>query len=108
MILDNGPIYLDNHATTRVDPDVVESMLPWFTDNYGNAGSGTHAMGVEARDAVEAARKQVAQERKNNKNGNQKPKAGTSKQTVRPAVEKRMMMRDQGVKGKDARLHEPR
>ncbi len=61
MILDNGPIYLDNHATTRVDPDVVESMLPWFTDNYGNAGSGTHAMGVEARDAVEAARQQVAQ-----------------------------------------------
>jgi len=61
VILDNGPIYLDNHATTRVDPDVVESMLPWFTDNYGNAGSGTHAMGVEARDAVEAARQQVAQ-----------------------------------------------
>ena len=50
----------------------------------------------------------MAQERKNNKNGNQKPKAGTSKQTVRPAVEKRMMMIDQGVKGKDARLHEPR
>ena len=61
MIPDDGPIYLDNHATTRVDPDVVESMLPWFTDNYGNAGSGTHAMGVEARDAVEAARQQVAQ-----------------------------------------------
>ena len=61
MIPDNGPVYLDNHATTRVDPDVVESMLPWFTDNYGNAGSGTHAMGVEARDAVEAARQQVAQ-----------------------------------------------
>ena len=61
VIPDNGPVYLDNHATTRVDPDVVESMLPWFTDNYGNAGSGTHAMGVEARDAVEAARQQVAQ-----------------------------------------------
>lgn len=45
MIPDNGPVYLDNHSTTRVDPDVVESMLPWFTDNYGNAGSGTHAMG---------------------------------------------------------------
>ena len=56
----NGPVYLDNHATTRVDPDVVESMIPWFTDNYGNAGSGTHAMGTEARDAVEAARKRVA------------------------------------------------
>ena len=57
----NGPVYLDNHATTRVDPDVVKSMIPWFTDNYGNAGSGTHAMGTEARDAVEAARKRVAQ-----------------------------------------------
>ncbi len=61
MIPDNGPVYLDNHSTTRVDPDVVESMLPWFTDNYGNAGSGTHAMGTEARDAVEVARQRVAQ-----------------------------------------------
>ena len=61
MIPVNGPVYLDNHATTRVDPDVVESMIPWFTDNYGNAGSGTHAMGIEARDAVEAARQRVAQ-----------------------------------------------
>ncbi len=58
---DNGPVYLDNHATTRVDPDVVQTMLPWFTDTYGNAGSGTHAMGVEARDAVETARQRVAQ-----------------------------------------------
>ena len=60
VIPDNCPVYLDNHAATRVDPDVVESMLPWFTDNYGNAGSGTHAMGVEARDAVEAARQQLS------------------------------------------------
>ena len=44
MIPDNGSVYLDNHATTRVDPDVVQSMVPWFTDNYGNAGSGTHAI----------------------------------------------------------------
>ncbi len=58
---DDGPVYLDNHATTRVDPDVVQTMLPWFTDTYGNAGSGTHAMGVEARDAVETARQRVAQ-----------------------------------------------
>lgn len=61
MIPDNGSVYLDNHATTRVDPDVVESMIPWFSDNYGNAGSGTHAMGIQARDAVEAARQRVAQ-----------------------------------------------
>ena len=61
MIPANGLVYLDNHATTRVDPDVVESMIPWFADNYGNAGSGTHAMGIEAREAVEAARQGVAQ-----------------------------------------------
>jgi selenocysteine lyase/cysteine desulfurase len=42
-------IYLDNHATTRLDPLVLEAMLPWLTDHYGNAGSGTHALGLEAR-----------------------------------------------------------
>ncbi len=57
---DNAPVYLDNHATTRLDPDVFESMIPWFTDNYGNAGSGTHVMGTAARDAVESARRRVA------------------------------------------------
>ncbi|MCK4686362.1 MAG: aminotransferase class V-fold PLP-dependent enzyme, partial [Pirellulales bacterium] len=61
MIPDNGSVYLDNHATTRVDPDVVQSMVPWFTDNYGNAGRGTHAMGTQAREAVEVARQRVAQ-----------------------------------------------
>ena len=49
-------IYLDNHATTRLDPRVLESMLPWLTDRYGNAGSVTHDLGREAREAVEAAR----------------------------------------------------
>ena len=49
-------IYLDNHATTRLDPRVLESMLPWLTDHYGNAGSVTHEMGREAREAVDAAR----------------------------------------------------
>jgi len=49
-------IYLDNHATTRLDPRVLEAMLPWLTDHYGNAGSTTHEMGREAREAVEAAR----------------------------------------------------
>jgi cysteine desulfurase len=49
-------IYLDNHATTMLDPRVLEAMIPWLTDRYGNAGSVTHDMGREAREAVEAAR----------------------------------------------------
>jgi len=55
-----GGIYLDNHATTRLDPRVLEAMLPWLTDHYGNAGSTTHEMGREAREAVEAARETFA------------------------------------------------
>lgn len=51
-----SPIYLDNHATTRLDPRVLEAMLPWLTDAYGNAGSTTHEMGRMARSAVDAAR----------------------------------------------------
>lgn len=53
-------IYLDNHATTRLDPRVLEAMLPWLTDRYGNAGSTTHEMGREARAAVEDAREAFA------------------------------------------------
>lgn len=53
-------IYLDNHATTRVDPRVVEAMLPWFLERYGNPGSVVHPFGEEAREAVAAARGLVA------------------------------------------------
>lgn len=57
----SGVIYLDNHSTTRVDPRVVEAMLPFFSETYGNAGSSSHAFGWQARDAVEAARESLAQ-----------------------------------------------
>src|SRR4051794_30427610 len=52
-------VYMDNHATTRVDPRVIEAMLPYFDATYGNPHS-VHAAGHEARDAVEAARQSIA------------------------------------------------
>jgi len=55
------PIYLDHHATTPVDPRVVESMLPFFSTSFGNASSKHHSFGWSARDAVAIARRQVAE-----------------------------------------------
>lgn len=59
--LSRHPVYMDHHATTPVDPRVMEAMLPYFSQIFGNAASIDHVYGAEAENAVEHARRQIAQ-----------------------------------------------
>src|SRR5438270_8499442 len=55
------PIYMENHATTPVDPRVLEEMLPFFTDRFGNAASRNHEFGWTADKAIQESRRRIAE-----------------------------------------------
>jgi cysteine desulfurase len=61
MSLPSHPIYLDNHATTPVDPRVIQAMRPFWEAQFANPASAEHAMGRAVAEAVEAAREHVAE-----------------------------------------------
>ena len=54
------PIYLDSHATTPVDPRVLDEMIPYFTEKFGNAASLDHSLGAEASNIVQKSREAIA------------------------------------------------
>src|SRR3989304_5234735 len=54
------PVYMDNHATTPLDPRVLDAMMPYLTEHFGNASSLSHVFGMEASRAVDRGREQVA------------------------------------------------